>query len=75
MEWQGIGQLGGICGSLKSSGSGGKHPQNIRRDMLRKLAAKNPDSHVPWIQNRFIYECITGWNESPNLFLGVVLSF
>ena len=51
IEWQGLGQLRGITSSLMASGAFGKHPQNVRRDMLRKLAAKNPDSPVPWHQS------------------------
>ena len=47
LEWQGIGHLRGICSSLVSSGAAGKHKQNIRRDMLRKLSAKNPEIKVP----------------------------
>lgn len=47
IEWQGLGPLRGICASLQSAGCGGKHRQNIKRDMLRKLEAKNPDAHVP----------------------------
>ncbi|CAK9028221.1 unnamed protein product, partial [Durusdinium trenchii] len=47
IEWQGLGHLSGLASSLHNCGTGGKHPQNIKRDMLRKLAAKNPDSPVP----------------------------
>ena len=41
LEWQGMGHLRGMCSSLVSSGAAGKHKQNIRRDMLRKLSAKS----------------------------------
>ena len=47
LEWQGMGHLRGMCSSLMSSGAAGKHKQNIRRDMLRKLSAKNPEIKVP----------------------------
>ena len=48
LEWQGMGQMTGICASLKESGKDGKHKQNIKRDMLRKLEARKPNSHAPW---------------------------
>ena len=50
IQWQGLGHLRGLTSSRMASGAFGKHPQNVKRDMLRKLAAKNPDSPVPWHQ-------------------------
>ena len=48
IEFQGLGHLRGLSSSLMASGAFGKHPQNIKRDMLRKLSAKDPDSPAPW---------------------------
>ena len=42
-----MGHLGGLCSSLLASGTSGRHPQNVKRDILRKLAARNPESQVP----------------------------
>lgn len=47
MEWQGMGPMKGLCGSLKRSGTNGRHPQNIKRDMLRTLGNRNPSNTVP----------------------------
>ena len=47
LKSQGLGHLRGLCGSLVGSGAGGKHPQNVKRDMLRKLSADSPQSTVP----------------------------
>lgn len=47
MEWQGMGPMKGLCDSLKRSGTHGRHPQNIKRDMLRTLGNRNPSCTVP----------------------------
>ena len=59
LKSQGLGHLRGLCGSLATSGTGGKHPQNIKRDMLRKLSAKNPESKVPR-QNVCLFFLVVG---------------
>lgn len=46
LEWQGLGHLSGLCASLNASGSSGKHPQNVKRDVLRKLSKMDSDLQV-----------------------------
>ena len=58
IKCQGLGEMTGLRALLKSSGTGGKHPQNIKRDMLRSLAKKKPEPSVPMMmRNKF---CIYG---------------
>ena len=47
MEWQGMGPMKGLCDSLKRSGTHGRQPQNIKRDMMRTLGNRNPSCTVP----------------------------
>lgn len=40
LKFQGLGEMTGLCGLLRSCGTRGKHPQNCKRDMLRTLTKK-----------------------------------
>ena len=57
MEWQGMGPMKGLCDSLKRSGTHGRHPQNIKRDMLRTLGNRNPSCTVPGQNLNLLEEC------------------
>lgn len=39
-------RMPGAGAALQSAGSGGKHPQNIKRDILRKLDHADPGQQV-----------------------------
>ena len=54
IKHQGLGQMTGLCALLRNSGTGGKHPQNIKRDMLRTLAKKKQDPSVPRSHNTIL---------------------
>ena len=45
----------GAPSSLRSAGTNGKHPQNIKRDILRKLNQADTGQDVPWINSSTCY--------------------
>jgi len=49
-EWQGC-RFGGPCAKFSLAGNKGKHPQNIKRDFLRRIDQTDPDQKVTWLES------------------------